>query len=165
MAAVRTSGLKPVRRSSRTPLSAGWTKLFAKLSARRAHLGLSRLARYASANGIDPADVDDGTIEAFIATVRAETLHRNPNALHRKVAQIWNEAAACSSGALQSVHVPSFKRPPQRVDWSTLPESLRADVDHYLKWCLGTDMSRPRADRGPWRRERFSCVVTRSMRP
>jgi integrase len=149
MAAVRTSGLKAVRRPARTPLSAGWTKLFAKLSARRAHLGLLRLARYASANGIEPADVDEGTIEAFIATVRAQTLHRKPNALHRKVAQIWNEAAACSSGALQSVHVPSFKRPPQRVDWSTLSESLRADVDRYLKWCVGTDMfatdARPRA--------------------
>jgi integrase len=149
MTAVRTSGLKAIRRPARTPLSAGWTKLFAKLSARRAHLGLSRLARYASANGIEPADIDDGTIEAFIAMVHAETLHRKPNALHRKVAEIWNEAAACSSGTLRSVHVPSFKRPLQRVDWSTLSESLRADVDRYLKWCLGTDMfatdARPRA--------------------
>jgi integrase len=149
MAAVKVSGLKSIQRLTKMPLSADWTKLFAELSARRAHLGLSRFARYASSNGIEPADVDDGTIEAFIATVRAETLHRKPNDLHRKVAQIWNEAAECSSGTLQSVHVPSFKRPLQRVDWSTLSESLRTDVDRYLKWCVGTDMfatdARPRA--------------------
>lgn len=34
-----------------------------KLSGRRAHLGLSRLARFASAKGIEPAQVDDAVIE------------------------------------------------------------------------------------------------------
>ena len=82
--------------------------------------------------GIAPPDVDDSTIEGFIATVRAETLHRKPNDLHRKVAQIWNEAAERSTLGLQSVQVPSFKHPPQRVDWSTLSDSFHADVERYL---------------------------------
>ena len=149
LAAVKASGLHSAKRRARAPLSPSWQALLQELSTRRAHLGLSRFARYASERGIAPPEVDDGTIEAFIATVRAETLHRKPNDLHRKVAQIWNEAAECSSRALQSVQVPSFKHPPQRVDWSTLSDSFRADVDRYLKWCAGTDMfatdARPRA--------------------
>ena len=149
LAAVKASGLHAAHRSARVPLSPAWQALLQELSTRRAHLGLSRFARYAGERGIEPSGVDDSTIEAFIATVRAETLHRKPNNLYRKVAQIWNEAAECSSHALQSVQVPSFKPPPQRVDWSTLSDSFRADVDRYLKWCAGTDMfatdARPRA--------------------
>ena len=79
-------------------------------------------------------------IEAFIATVRAETLHRKPSDLHRKVAQIWNEAVESSTLALQPVQVPSFKRPPQRADWSTLCDSFQADAERYFAWCAGTDM-------------------------
>jgi hypothetical protein len=77
-----------------------WKKLTVDLKTRRAHIGLSRLARYASAKGIEPEEIDDTTIEAFITAVRNETLHRKPNDLHRKVALIWNEAAwsqKCSS--------------------------------------------------------------------
>ena len=97
LAAVKASGLHSAHRSARVPLSPAWQALLQELSTRRAHLGLSRFARYASERGIEPSGVDDSTIEAFIATVRAETLHRKPNDLHRKVAQIWNEAAECSS--------------------------------------------------------------------
>ena len=149
LAAVKASGLHSAKRRARAPLSPSWQSLLQELSTRRAHLGLRRFARYASETGIAPPEVDDGTIEAFIATVRAETLHRNPNDLHRKVAQIWNEAAERSTLGLQSVRVPSFKRPPQRVHWSTLSDSFQADADRYLKWCVGTDVfatdARPRA--------------------
>jgi integrase len=140
LAAVKASGLHSARRSARVPLSPEWRALLQELSTRRAHLGLSRLARYASERGIEPSGVDDGTIEAFIATVRAETLHRKPNDLHRKVAQIWNEAAERSALGLQFVQVPSFKRPPQRADWSTLCDSFQADAERYFAWCAGTDM-------------------------
>jgi integrase len=149
LAAVKASGLHSAQRSARVPLSPAWQALLQALSTRRAHLGLSRFARYASERDIAPPDVDNSTIEAFIATIRAETLHRKPNDLHRKVAQIWNEAAECSSRTLQSVQIPSFRHPPQRVDWSTLSDSFRADLDRYIKWCVGTDMfasdARPRA--------------------
>src|ERR1700738_3432416 len=64
--AVKASGLKPIQRPARTPLSSAWKKLFTGLSGRRAHLGLSRLARYASANGIEPQEIDNATIETFI---------------------------------------------------------------------------------------------------
>jgi hypothetical protein len=71
---------------------------------------------------------------------KGDALHRKPNDLHRRVAQIWNEAAERPKLGLQSVHVPSFKRPPERVDWSTLCGSFQAEVKRYLAWCAGTDM-------------------------
>jgi integrase len=149
LAAVKASGLHSARRPARAPLGPAWQVLLKELSIRRVHLGLSRFARYASERGIEPPKVDDNTIEAFIATVRAETLHRKPNDLHRKVAQIWNEAVESSTLALLPVRVPSFKRLPQRADWSTLCDCFQADVERYLTWCAGTDMfaadARPRA--------------------
>ena len=79
------------------------------------HLGLSRLARYASAKGIAPQDINDATIDAFITKVRDQSLHRKPNGLHRTVSLIWNEAAERSEFGLQTVEVPSFRRPAKAI--------------------------------------------------
>ena len=107
---MKSSGLRPIQRPARTPLSPAWIKLFENhLSTRRAHIGLSRLARYASAKGIEPEEINDATIEAFITAVRNETLHRKPNDLHRAMALIWNEAVQQSGLDLQPVKVPSFR--------------------------------------------------------
>ena len=109
------------------------------LSEKRAHIGLSRLARFASANGIDPGEIDDTVIERFIAAVREGSLHRKPNDLHRSVALIWNEVATQPGLNLQPVTVPSFRPPAKRIDWTLLPKSFRSDVEKYLNWCGGSD--------------------------
>jgi integrase len=140
VSAVKISGLKPVQRSARTPLSPPWKELFAGLSGRREHLGLSRLARYASANGIAPRDINDATIDAFISKVRDQSLHRKPSDLHRTVSLIWNEAAERSEFGLQTVEVPSFRRPARRIEWAGLTNAFREDVDQYLIWCGGADV-------------------------
>jgi integrase len=139
MAAVRASGLKPVQRTI-TPLSPVWKKLRAELAAnKRAFIGLSRLARYASAHNIKPSEVGDATIAAFITAVRVGTLHRKPNDLHRVVATVWNEVAQDRHG-LKPVTVPSFRRPPQRLEWTRLPRSFRDDVETFKSWCGGADV-------------------------
>jgi integrase len=139
MAAVAASGLRPLAPIVKTPLSAGWKKFIAEPATRRAHLGLSRLARYASANGLEPEDINDAALADSIDTVRQRTLHRNPNRLHRKVAQIWNEVVQRSGRDLQFVAVPSFRRPPKWIEWTLLPVSFRKDVDAFLAWCAGVD--------------------------
>jgi integrase len=139
LAAIKASGLKPVQRLAKASLSAAWQRLMAELSARRAHIGLSRFARYASSMGIEPAEVDDATLEGFIIAVRSGTLHRKPNGLHRTVALIWNEVAQISRLPLQRVTVQSFRQPAKRVDWSLLPDSFRNDLKAYLDWSGGTD--------------------------
>jgi integrase len=127
-------------------LSPEWAKLFKRLSGRRAHIGLSRLARYASARGIKPGDVNDDVIVAFIAAVRNGSLHRQPNRLHRQVTLIWNEVAARVPGlGLRAVTIASFRGPPERIAWSLLSAAFKQDVENYLSWAGGSDPFDPDA--------------------
>ena len=139
LAAVRMSGIRPAPSSAKTPITPSWRKLMTDLSSKRMHIGLSRLARWCSGRGIEPARVSDAVLEQFIESVREGTLHRKPNALHRNVALIWNEAAKKSRFALQRVTVPSFRPPAKRLDWSRLPNSFQNDLEAYLGWCSGSD--------------------------
>src|SRR5262249_39187118 len=123
------------------------------LSGRRAQIGLSRLARYASAHGITPGDVNDDVIVGFIAAVRQESLHRQPDTLHRQVTLIWNEAAREPALGLQPVTVPSFPRSPERVAWSHFPAAFKQDVEIYLSWGSGSDPFALDARRRPLARE------------
>jgi hypothetical protein len=93
LAAVNASGLKQLRSPGKGALSPGWTRLLDRLPKRRGGIGLSRLARHASREGIEPDQIDDAALERFITAVRQGSLHRNPNHLHRTIAKIWNEAA------------------------------------------------------------------------
>ena len=135
------SGGKPL-------LSSAWIDLFARLSGRRAHIGLSRLARYASAHGLAPKDINDEVIAELIAAVREQSLCPRPTVLHRQVTLIWNEAARDPALGLRPVTVPSY-RSPKRIDWMRLPEAFRQDVDDHLSWCSVCDPfaadARPRA--------------------
>ena len=143
LAAAKVCGVQPV--TGKKSLSPAWVNLFKRLSGRRTHIGLSRLARYASARGIRPCDINDDVIVAFIAAVRNGSLHREPNRLHRQVTLIWDEAAARVPGlGLQTVTVASFRGSPKRVDWGLLP-ALRRDVDDYLSWARGSDPFAPDA--------------------
>jgi integrase len=139
LAAVKASGATLVKSGAKAPLSPAWAELFARLSDRRTQFGLSRLARYASAQRLDPQDINDQAIVGFIPGVRDGSLHRNPNALHRQVTQIWNEAARHSELGLRPVTVPSFRAPPKRIDWALLSDAFRKDMDSYLAWCAGSD--------------------------
>jgi integrase len=137
--AVEASGLKLVQRPAKAPRSAAWAKLIADLSNKRIHIGLSRLAGHASAAGIEPEQINNAAIETFITAVRNGSLHRKPNDLHRKVTLIWNEVVRKTALNLQLVDVPSFRRPPKRIEWSLLTNAFRNDVDKYLTWCGGSD--------------------------
>ena len=140
LAAVKASGLMPVKIKSgdKPVLSSAWVDLFARLSSRRAHIGLSRLARYASAHGVAPKDINDDVIAGLIAAVREQSLCPRPTVLHRQVTQIWNEAARDPALGLRSVTVPSY-RSSKRIDWKRLPKAFRQDVDAHLSWCAVCD--------------------------
>jgi integrase len=139
LAAVQASGLKPVQRLAKTPLSAAWTKLVAEPSQKRARIGLSRLGRHACALGLTPEQINTAVIDNFIAAIRDGSLHRKPNALHRMVSRVWNEVAQKAGHNLQMVIVPSFRPPIKRIDWMLLPNDFRNEVLRYLIWCGGTD--------------------------
>jgi integrase len=168
LAAVTASGLLPVKvkPGGKPALNPAWIGLFGSLSGRRAHIGLSRLARYASARGIAPREINDKVIAELIATVREQSLCPRPTVLHRKVAQIWNEAARVSALGLRRVTVPSYRQP-KRIDWSLLSDSFRQDVDAHLSWCAVCDpfaadaRARPLAPRSlRLRRDQIHAAVT-----
>ncbi len=94
VAAVKASGLAPIMLNAMAKLSREWIDLFSRLGERRAHVGLSRLARYASSRDIQPKEVNDKVIKEFITAVREGSLHQKPKALYRQVTLIWNKAAA-----------------------------------------------------------------------
>ena len=139
MAAVKASKLKPLQSSGKTPMSPAWINLVAQFPHKRDRIGLSRLARHASAMNISPKQVDDGVINNFIAAVRDGSLHRKPNALHRMVTRLWNTTAQQPGRKLQAVAVPSFRPPVNRIKWLLLTREFRNDVDQYLAWCSGSD--------------------------
>ena len=139
LAAVRARGLKTGEQKSKAPLSPAWSELMGRLSSKRLHIGLSRLARFASANETKPSEIDDTAIEKFIAAVREGSLHRKPDSLHRSVALIWNEVGKQTGLNLLPVRVPSFRRLAKRTEWTLLPNSFRTDVEAYLNWCAGSD--------------------------
>jgi integrase len=145
LAAVKASGLVPIGPWHKGPLAPAWRQLFARLSSRRAHLGLSRFARYASARGINPEGVNNATVADFITAVREQSLHGTANWLYRQVTLVWNEAARDAELGLQSLTVPSFRRPPKRIDWALLSSSFRRDVDEFLKWASLSDPFDPDA--------------------
>jgi integrase len=136
LAAAKASGLMPVKVKSegKPVLSPAWVDLFARLSGRRAHIGLSRLARHASGRGLMPQEINNQVIADLIAAVREQSLHPRPTVLHRQVALIWNEAASDPALGLRRVTVPSY-RVRKRIDWAHLPKSFRQDRDDHLAWC------------------------------
>jgi integrase len=167
LGAVKASGLTPVKVARKSPLSPDWVDLFEPLSGRRAHIGLSRLARYASGQGIAPKDVNDEVIAGFIVAVREGSLHRKPDALHRQVSVIWNEAARDPALGLPLITVPSFRDPIERIDWALLTDAFKNDVEDYLSWCGVSDpfaadaRSRPLAPRTlRLRRDQIHAAVT-----
>jgi len=99
--------------------------------------------------GIKPEEINDRVITDFIAAVRQGSLHRKPNALHRQVTLIWNEAAADPALRLQSVTLASFQPPPKRIDWALLSPAFRRSVEDHLSWCAGTDPFAPDARSRP----------------
>jgi integrase len=145
LAGIKASGVMPVMSKAKNALSPAWLTLFKRLSGRRRDLGLSRLGHYASAHGIEPDEMSDEVIDGFIAAVRAGSLHRKPNTLHRQATLIWNEAARDPGLGLRPVTVPSFRGPPKRIDWMLLPDAFRTDVDEYLSWSGGSDPFAPDA--------------------
>ena len=106
--AIDASGLRPMLKTAGLDLDEDWSRLLAPADQRIRH-GLSRLGRWASLRGIRPVDVDDDTIDRFIAELDAATLIRNLRQLRRSVAKAWNAFVALHPAAgLQPVAVPAI---------------------------------------------------------
>ena len=132
--AVDISGLLPMLRTGGIKLDPAWAALLESTTSLRIRNGLSRLARWASANSILPAMVNEAVVQRFVADLEAKTLVRKIGDQRRSVTAAWNALAVLKpelptilSGARQSA--------PKRILWENLPASFYADVQKYLIWC------------------------------
>ena len=147
-AAIAASGLRPMLKTANVNLDKDWARLLATAEHGIRH-GLSRFARWASAQGIRPKEVDDRTIDRFIADLDTATLVRNLHNLPGTVARAWNAVVGLhAASGLHSIAVPTNRREPFQSSQQQLPASFRDDVERYLTWTSVPDLlaegARPR---------------------
>jgi hypothetical protein len=99
-----------------TPLTAAWEALRSKVSDALIRMRLASLIRFCSANGIEPAAVDETVVDDFIA-YRVRTGKRVNASFRRLLARAWNGNVGVVPGwpALR-LHEPPIK-PAVEVAW------------------------------------------------
>jgi integrase len=138
-AAIDASGLRPMLRTGGLRLAEAWVRLLAPAD-RGVRNGLSRFARWASLRRIRPGEVDDRTIELFIAELDGAALVRNLRKVRRTVARCWNSLARRQQTAgLRPVTVPTSWTASTGIPWRQLPAAFREDVEEYLVWAAVPD--------------------------
>jgi integrase len=132
--AVDISGLLPMLRTSGIKLDPAWAALLASTTNLRIRNGLSRLARWASANSILLGMVNEAVIQRFVADLEAKTLVRKIGDQRRSVTAAWN-ALTVLKPELPTIVSGSRPSVPKRILWGSLRASFYADVQKYLIWC------------------------------
>src|ERR1700736_5643746 len=124
VAALDASGLQPMLKTADVELDCTWAALLRAVKDKAVMYGLSRLARWATARQIRPAEADDDVLERFFSELETTSLVRNPRGQRPSVAKSWNRLAALSAEqALRRVQVPSNRPASTRVPWHELPAS------------------------------------------
>ena len=107
LAALKLTGLAIMPGRRLHPLAPAWATLAATLQDGRM---LSRLMRWASAEGIDPAHLDQAAMDRFGAALMQDSFHQNPRDCWRRTVVAWNAAVARVPGWPQQ----RFAPPPGR---------------------------------------------------
>src|SRR5262249_43909624 len=139
-AAIAASGLRPILKTAKLELTGPWKQVLYAVQEHRIHKGLSRFARWAGLRRIAPAQVDDATIERFIAELQACTLIRNIEEQQRSVTAAWNRLAGLRPNlGLRPLGARSNGPALTRYDWQQLLASFRDDAERYLAWTAVPD--------------------------
>ena len=130
-AAIRASELRPMLKTADLALDPIWSRVLATAGRRIRH-GLSRFCRWASQHRIRPEEVDNGTIERFVADLDEATLVRRLHFMPATVARMWNALVAVQKGAgLRRVAVPTTRPAPTGARAKALaPQTLHLRRDH-----------------------------------
>jgi integrase len=132
--AIAAAGLLPMMKTRAIALDAASATLWHSIADLRIRNGISRFARWASANHIPPANVSEAIIKQFVAELEAKTLVRNIGDQRRSVAAAWNALVALQPD-LPAIELASRRPEAKRIPWERLPASLYADLEKYLTWC------------------------------
>jgi integrase len=140
--ALKWAGLASLPGHYQAAFTPAWQDLWARLPAGTAlSFQLSRLFHYATAQGIEPIDINDEVLDRFHRDLVAESIVRDPYEIYRGAAKSWNNAVERIPGwPPQPLTVPS-RRQIFSFPWSTFPPSLLADVEVYCRRAAGLDLS------------------------
>ena len=98
---------------------------------------LSRLMRWASAEGIDPADLDQAAIERFGMALMQDSFHQNPRDCWRRTVAAWNAAVEGVPGWPQQRFTPPPGRECYVLALEAFPASFQADAQAWLDRLAG----------------------------
>lgn len=140
--ALEWAGLASMPGHYQAPFTPAWQELWTKLPASTAlSFQLARLLHWASAQGVEPADMNDASLDRFHQDLVAESIVRVPYEIYRGAARSWNNARERIPGwPQQNLAVPSRQKT-FSLPWGAFPPSLEADVEAYLRRAAGLDLS------------------------
>lgn len=139
-AAIAESGLLAMLKTSDLKLSEDWEKLLKATKDRRVANGLSRFARWASAKGLSPNEIDKATLERFFAELETQTLVRHLGFQRRAVPRLWNKlVTAFPEMKLSAAEIPAKQISGQLISLDELPKTFRKETNEYLIWCTAPD--------------------------
>src|SRR5712691_5715495 len=140
--ALEWAGLASMPGHYQAPFTPAWAELWAELPTGTAlSFQLSRLFHWASAQGVEPADMNDAALDRFHQDLVAESIVRLPYEVFRGAARSWNNARERIPGwPQQSLAVPSRQKT-FSLPWAAFPPSLEVDVEAYLRRAAGLDLS------------------------
>jgi integrase len=122
------------------PVSAAWEAMLADLDRNRA-TRLRPLLRHLSSLGIEPSTVTLVDLEGYRDTLLNNRLRRKPENAWNNLLWAWNACAREVQGWPRI----QIERPSQKetyiLPWSSFPPKLKADVDTFLDWRGGFDIS------------------------
>jgi hypothetical protein len=127
------AALRWFARKESVPLRGVRESLKRSISPLRTRATLFSLMRYCSANDISPLDVEETTLDAFMA-YRAETTALSANAAaRRKIVRAWNSCLDTIAGwPPRRLAEPPLRRTLKGPEWDRFPEQLRREVEDYL---------------------------------
>jgi integrase len=139
---LKWAGLASMPGHYQTAFTPAWQENWVKLPSGTAlSYQLSRLFHYASAQGIEPADLNDETLDRFHQALVSESIVRDPYEIYRGAAKSWNNAAErIPDWPQQRLTVPSRQKT-FSLPWSAFPPTLEADVEAYLRRAAGLNLS------------------------
>ena len=142
-AAIAVSGLKPVTRTSLTPLSPDWRYFLDAGLGKHVRIGLSSFGRFCSGLGISPAEVSDDLVERFLdarvkGTLKPASARREA---HRRLPRYWNMAREqFPDFGLPELTVPDRRRRSRyKACLASLPQSFQDELEWFLGWCAVPD--------------------------
>jgi hypothetical protein len=138
--ALALTGAKVVRRRRLTGLTPTWRALLVRVEDRYERARLSRFFTYASANGIEPDQVDDRTVAEFAESLKRNSLLERQTQIVRDLCLAWNRCADSIAGWPPARLMAPNRRRDYALPPAAYPESFGVELEAYLAHLASDDL-------------------------